>query len=134
MREASSHPPSSPRLVPVRTGRRHVPGHPPRRGGRPRLVGLRRDAPREGREGPRRADPGGGPQVPRRRAPHGRAVPRPGGPGVNLPDRTVLGNGAVLVSYALPSNPFIAFRGSVPAGVTAEGPDTASPRSPPRPR
>ena len=42
---------------------------------------------------------------------------------MNLPDRTVLGNGAVLVSYALPSNPFIAFRGSVPAGVTAEGPD-----------
>ncbi|OLE56162.1 hypothetical protein AUF72_01510 [Euryarchaeota archaeon 13_1_20CM_2_64_92] len=42
---------------------------------------------------------------------------------MNLPDRTVLGNGAVLVSYALPSNPFIAFRGSVPAGVAAEGPD-----------
>src|SRR5207245_3163747 len=68
-------------------------------------------------------DPGGRPQIPRRRAPHGRAVPRPGGPGVNLPDRTVLGNGAVLVSNALPSNPFIAFRGSVPAGVAAEGPD-----------
>src|SRR5256885_14870629 len=123
MREASSHPPSSPRLVPVRTGRRHVPGHPARRGGRPRLVGLRRDAPREGREGPRRAGPRGRPHVPRRRAPHGRSVPRPGGPGVNLPDRTVLGNGAVLVSHALPSNPLIAFPGSVPAGVAAEGSD-----------
>src|SRR2546426_569314 len=120
---ARARPPAGPRLGPLRTGRRHVPRDPPRRGGRPRLVGLRRDAPREGREGPRRADPGGRPQVPRRRAPHGRAVPRPGGPGVNLPDRTVLGNGAVLVAYALPSNPFIAFRGSVPAGVTAEGPD-----------
>ncbi len=32
-----------------------------------------------------------------------------------------MGNGAVVVSYALPSNPFIAFRGSVPAGVAAEG-------------
>jgi len=42
---------------------------------------------------------------------------------VNLPDRTVLENGAVLVSHALPSNPFIAFRGSVPAGVAAEGSD-----------
>ena len=42
---------------------------------------------------------------------------------MNLPDRTVLENGAVLVSNALPSNPFIAFRGSVPAGVAAEGPD-----------
>ena len=30
-------------------------------------------------------------------------------------------NGAVLVSYSLPSNPFVAFRGSVPAGVAAEG-------------
>ncbi len=42
---------------------------------------------------------------------------------MNLPDRSVLGNGAVLVSQALPSNPFIAFRGSVPAGTAAEGPD-----------
>ncbi|HEX9340139.1 MAG TPA: pitrilysin family protein [Thermoplasmata archaeon] len=42
---------------------------------------------------------------------------------MNLPDRTVLGNGAVLVSSALPSNPFVAFRGSVPAGVAAEGDD-----------
>ena len=42
---------------------------------------------------------------------------------MNLPDRTVLENGAVLVSHALPSNPFIAFRGSVPAGVAAEGSD-----------
>jgi len=42
---------------------------------------------------------------------------------VNLPDRTVLENGAVLVSHALPSNPFIAFRGSVSAGVAAEGSD-----------
>jgi zinc protease len=40
---------------------------------------------------------------------------------VNLPDRTVLENGAVLVSSALPSNPFVAFRGSVPAGVASEG-------------
>jgi len=40
---------------------------------------------------------------------------------VNLPDRTVLENGAVLISYALPSNPFVAFRGSIPAGVAAEG-------------
>src|SRR5207245_8829451 len=50
-------------------------------------------------------------------------LPRPGGPGVNRPDRTVLENGAVLLSHALPSNPFIAFRGSVPAGVAAEGSD-----------
>ena len=42
---------------------------------------------------------------------------------MNLPDRTVLENGAVLVSHALPSNPFIAFRGSVSAGVAAEGSD-----------
>lgn len=40
---------------------------------------------------------------------------------MNLPDRSVLDNGAVLVSHALPSNPFIAFRGSVPAGTVAEG-------------
>lgn len=40
---------------------------------------------------------------------------------MNLPDRSVLDNGAVLVSQALPSNPFIAFRGSVPAGTVAEG-------------
>lgn len=40
---------------------------------------------------------------------------------MNLPDREVLGNGPVLVSYAVPSNPFIAFRGSIPAGVAAEG-------------
>lgn len=33
----------------------------------------------------------------------------------------MLANGAVLVSTALASNPFIAFRGSVPAGVAAEG-------------
>ncbi len=30
-------------------------------------------------------------------------------------------NGAVLISYSLPSNPFVAFRGSIPAGVAAEG-------------
>ncbi len=42
---------------------------------------------------------------------------------MNLPDRSVLDNGAVLVSQALPSNPFIAFRGSVPAGTAAEGAD-----------
>lgn len=40
---------------------------------------------------------------------------------MNLPDRTVLENGAVLVSSSLSSNPFVAFRGSVPAGVAAEG-------------
>lgn len=40
---------------------------------------------------------------------------------MKLPDRTVLGNGAVLVSYPFPSNPFIAFRGSLPAGVASEG-------------
>lgn len=40
---------------------------------------------------------------------------------MNLPDRTVLGNGAVLVSSSLSSNPFVAFRGSIPAGVAAEG-------------
>jgi len=39
---------------------------------------------------------------------------------VNLPDRTVLDNGAVLIAQALPSNPFVAFRGSVPAGMVAE--------------
>lgn len=40
---------------------------------------------------------------------------------MNLPDRAVLDNGAVVVSQPLPSNPFIAFRGSVPAGTVAEG-------------
>lgn len=40
---------------------------------------------------------------------------------MNLPDRTVLENGAVLVSASLRSNPFVAFRGSVPAGVAGEG-------------
>jgi len=40
---------------------------------------------------------------------------------VNLPDRTVLENGAILLSVALPSNPFIAIRGTVPAGIAAEG-------------
>lgn len=39
---------------------------------------------------------------------------------MNLPDRTVLDNGAVLISQALPSNPFVAFRGSLPAGMAAE--------------
>ncbi len=39
---------------------------------------------------------------------------------MNLPDRTVLDNGAVLIAQALPSNPFVAFRGSVPAGMTSE--------------
>lgn len=42
---------------------------------------------------------------------------------MNLPDRAVLDNGAVVISQPLPSNPFIAFRGSVPAGVFAEGKD-----------
>src|SRR3989475_710135 len=114
---------ASPRLGPVRARRRHVPGDPPQRGRRPRLLGFRGGAPREDRERPRGADPGGRPDVPRRRPPDRRPLPRPGGPGVNLPDRTVLENGAVLLSHALPSNPFIAFRGSVPAGVAAEGPD-----------
>ena len=40
---------------------------------------------------------------------------------MTLPDRTVLDNGGILVSQAIPSNPFIAFRGSLPAGVAAEG-------------
>jgi zinc protease len=40
---------------------------------------------------------------------------------MNLPDRAALENGVVLVSSPLPSNPFVAFRGSVPAGVAAEG-------------
>ncbi len=40
---------------------------------------------------------------------------------MNLPDRTVLDNGAVLIAQALPSNPFVAFRGSAPAGLAAEG-------------
>lgn len=40
---------------------------------------------------------------------------------MNLPDRTVLDNGAVLIAQALPSNPFVAFRGSLPAGAAAEG-------------
>ncbi len=40
---------------------------------------------------------------------------------MNLPDRAVLDNGAVVVSQPLPSNPFIAFRGSVPGGMAAEG-------------
>lgn len=39
---------------------------------------------------------------------------------MSLPDRSVLDNGAVLVSQSLPSNPFIAFRGSLPAGMAAE--------------
>ena len=40
---------------------------------------------------------------------------------MSLPDRSVLDNGAVLISQVLSSNPFIAFRGSVPAGVVQEG-------------
>ena len=40
---------------------------------------------------------------------------------MTLPDRTVLDNGAILISQALPSNPSIAFRGSLPAGVAQEG-------------
>ncbi len=42
---------------------------------------------------------------------------------MSLPDRTVLDNGAILISQALPSNPSIAFRGSVPAGAAHEGDD-----------
>src|SRR5467141_4322901 len=84
-------------------------------------MGLRGSPPGEGREGPRRAHPRRRPNVPRGRTPVPRPIPRPGGNGLKLPDRTALGNGAVLVSYSLPSNPFVAFRGSVPAGVAAEG-------------
>ncbi len=40
---------------------------------------------------------------------------------MTLPDRVVLDNGAVVISQALSSNPFIAFRGSVPAGSASEG-------------
>lgn len=43
---------------------------------------------------------------------------------MNLPDRAVLDNGAVVISQALPSNPFVAFRGSVPAGMATEGRDS----------
>jgi zinc protease len=42
---------------------------------------------------------------------------------VSLPDRTVLDNGAILISQALPSNPSIAFRGSLPAGMAQEAED-----------
>jgi len=42
---------------------------------------------------------------------------------VTLPDRAVLDNGAVVISQPLSSNPFIAFRGSVPAGTVSEGTD-----------
>ena len=40
---------------------------------------------------------------------------------MTLPDRAVLDSGAVVISQPLPSNPFIAFRGSVPAGTASEG-------------
>ena len=40
---------------------------------------------------------------------------------MTLPDRAVLDNGAVVISQPLLSNPFIAFRGSVPAGTVSEG-------------
>src|SRR5207249_11199998 len=85
------------------------------------VLGLRRPHPCEGREGPRGARPGRRPNVPRGRTSVPRPIPRRGGNGLKLPDRTALGNGAVLISNALPSNPFVAFRGSVPAGVVAEG-------------
>src|SRR5256885_11395138 len=68
-----------------------------------------------------RSHPGRRSNVPRGRTSVPRSIPRPGGNGLKLPDRTVLENGAVLISNALPSNPFVAFRGSVPAGVAAEG-------------
>lgn len=42
---------------------------------------------------------------------------------MTLPDRAVLDNGAVVISQPLSSNPFIAFRGSVPAGTVSEGTD-----------
>jgi len=42
---------------------------------------------------------------------------------MSLPDRTVLDNGAVVVAQAMPSSPFVAFRGSLPAGVASESPD-----------
>ncbi len=40
---------------------------------------------------------------------------------MTLPDRAVLDSGAVVISQPLPANPFIAFRGSVPAGTSSEG-------------
>src|SRR5207245_9425390 len=116
-------PPTGPALGAGRARRRHLPRHVAQRGRRPRRVGLRGGAPREGREGPAGAGPRGRPPVSRRGAPDRGAVPRPGGPPVNLPDRTVLENGAILLSVALPSNPFIAIRGTVPAGIAAEGSD-----------
>ncbi|TLZ66011.1 MAG: insulinase family protein, partial [Methanobacteriota archaeon] len=130
-RQVASHPAESdggregeatgPLVGAVRAGRRHVPRDAAQRGRRHRVLGLRRPPLDEGREGPRRAHPGRRPNVPRGRAPVPRPIPRPGGNGLKLPDRTALGNGAVLISNALPSNPFVAFRGSVPAGVVAEG-------------
>src|SRR5439155_3167052 len=114
-------PPTGPRLGAVRARRRHVPRHAAQRGRRPWRLGLRGDAPREGRESPAGPGPRGRPPVSRRGAPDRRPIPCAGGPPVNLPDRTVLENGAILVSVALPSNPVIAFRGTVPAGVAAEG-------------
>src|SRR5207245_8659264 len=91
-------------------------------GGRGRRRGaVAGGAPGEGRESRAGAAPRGRPPVSRRGAPDRGAVPRPGGPPVNLPDRTVLENGAILLSVALPSNPFIAIRGTVPAGIAAEG-------------
>src|SRR6266566_586892 len=106
-RQVASHPAESdggregeatgPLLGAVRAGRRHVPRDAAQRGRGPHVLGLRGPTP-----------------VPR-------PIPRPGGNGLKLPDRTALGNGAVLISNALPSNPFVAFRGSVPAGVAAEG-------------
>ncbi len=40
---------------------------------------------------------------------------------MTLPDRAVLDNGAVVISQPLPSNPFVAFRGSAAAGTVSEG-------------
>ncbi|TLZ55632.1 MAG: insulinase family protein [Methanobacteriota archaeon] len=130
-RQVASHPAESdgsrageatgPLLGPVRTGWRHVPRDAAQRRRRTLVLGLRRSPARKGREGPRAAHPRGRSDVSRGRASVRRPIPCPGGNRLNLPDRTALGNGAVLISHALPSNPFVAFRGSIPAGVASEG-------------
>src|SRR2546429_5518909 len=118
---ARSRETAGPLLGSLRAGRRHVPRDAPQRRRGPVVLGLRGAAPRQGREGPRRAGARGREDLPRRRASVRRSLPCARGRRMNLPDRTVLGNGAVLVSASLPSNPFVAFRGSIPAGVAAEG-------------
>src|SRR5881396_449944 len=118
---ARSRETAGPLLGSLRAGRGHVPRDAPQRRRGPVVLGLRGAAPRQGREGPRRAGARGREDLPRRRASVRRSLPCARGRRMNLPDRTVLGNGAVLVSASLPSNPFVAFRGSIPAGVAAEG-------------